>query len=241
LDDERARRLLSIVDYLVRKSVWIIGGDGWAYDIGFGGLDHALASGKDVNLLVLDTEVYSNTGGQTSKATPRGAVAKFSVAGKPSPKKDLGMIAMAYENVYVASVAWGAKDVHTLRAFMEAESWHGPSLIIAYSPCISHGVDLSYNLRQQNLAVNSGHWLLYRYDPRRREQGLNPLQLDSKQPKVPLKEYYQSEARFAMLWRSHPEEAEALLEAEQQAVLGRYHHLQQLASLPVDETEERVR
>ena len=241
IDDERARRLLSIADDLVRKSVWIVGGDGWAYDIGFGGLDHALASGKDINLLVLDTEVYSNTGGQTSKATPRGAVAKFSAAGKPSPKKDLGMIAMAYENVYVASVSSGAKDVHTLRAFMEAESWHGPSLIIAYSPCIAHGVDLSHNLRQQNLAVNSGHWLLYRYDPRRREQGLNPLQLDSKKPSIPLKEYYQTEARFAMLWRSHPEEAEKLLEAEQQAVLERYHHMEQLASLPVDEAEEEAK
>ena len=241
LDDERARRLLSIADYLVRKSVWIIGGDGWAYDIGFGGLDHVLASGKDVNLLVLDTEVYSNTGGQTSKATPRGAVAKFSAAGKPAPKKDLGMIAMAYENVYVAQVSSGAKDVHTLRAFMEAESWHGPSLIIAYSPCIAHGVDLSHNLRQQNLAVNSGHWPLFRYDPRRREQGLNPLQLDSKKPSVPLREYYMSETRFAMLWRSHPDEAERLLEAEQQAVLERYHHLEQLASLPVDNAEEEAK
>ena len=241
LDDAPARRLLSIADYLVRKSVWIIGGDGWAYDIGFGGLDHVLASGRDVNLLVLDTEVYSNTGGQTSKATPRGAVAKFSAAGKPSPKKDLGMIAMAYENVYVAQVSSGAKDVHTLRAFMEAESWHGPSLIIAYSPCIAHGVDLSRNLRQQNLAVNSGHWPLYRYDPRRREQGLNPLQLDSKRPSVPLKEYYMSETRFAMLWRSHPDEAERLLETEQEAVLERYHHLEQLASLPVEEAEEEAK
>jgi len=241
LDDERARRLCSIADYLVRKSVWIIGGDGWAYDIGFGGLDHVLASGRDVNLLVLDTEVYSNTGGQTSKATPRGAVAKFSAAGKPAPKKDLGMIAMAYENVYVATVAFGAKDVHTLRAFLEAESWHGPSLIIAYSPCIAHGVDMSLNLRQQNLAVNSGHWPLYRYDPRRREQGLNPLQLDSKKPSVPLKEYYLSETRFAMLWRSHPKEAERLVEAEQEAVLARYHHLEQLASLPVDDSEEDAR
>ncbi len=241
MEDECARRLLSIADYLVRKSVWSIGGDGWAYDIGFGGLDHALASGKDINLLVLDTEVYSNTGGQTSKATPRGAVAKFSAAGKPAPKKDLGMIAMAYENVYVATVAFGAKDVHTLRAFMEAESWHGPSIIIAYCPCIAHGVDLSNNLRQQNLAVNSGHWPLYRYDPRRREQGLNPLQLDSKKPSIPLKEYYMSETRYAMLWRSHPQEAEKLLEAEQQAVLDRYHHLEQLASLPVEESGEEVR
>ncbi len=238
LDRDKARRLLSIADYLVKKSVWIIGGDGWAYDIGFGGLDHALASGKDINLLVLDTEVYSNTGGQTSKATPRGAVAKFSAGGKAAPKKDLGMIAMAYENVYVASISSGAKDVHTLKALMEAESYPGPSIILAYSPCIAHGVDMSFNLRQQKLAVNSGHWPLYRYDPRRREKGLNPLQLDYKKPSVPLKEYYQTETRFAMLWRSHPREAEAFLAQEQEAVLERYHHLEQLASLPVEETEE---
>ena len=237
IDDDRARRLHSIADYLVRKSVWIIGGDGWAYDIGFGGLDHALASGKDINLLVLDTEVYSNTGGQTSKATPRGAVAKFSAAGKPAPKKDIGMIAMAYGNVYVASIASGAKDMQTLKTFREAESWHGPSLIIAYSPCIAHGVDLSNNLDQQHLAVDSGHWPLYRYDPRRRAEGKNPLQLDSKKPKIPLRDYYQTEARFSMLFRSHPEVAERLLEQEQQAVLDRYHHLEQLASLPVDSEE----
>ncbi|WP_457665260.1 pyruvate:ferredoxin (flavodoxin) oxidoreductase [Thiolapillus sp.] len=238
LDRDKARRLLSIADYLVKKSVWIVGGDGWAYDIGFGGLDHALASGKDINLLVLDTEVYSNTGGQTSKATPRGAVAKFSAGGKAAPKKDLGMIAMAYENVYVASVSSGAKDVHTLKALMEAESYPGPSIILAYSPCIAHGVDMSNNLRQQKLAVNSGHWPLYRYDPRRREKGLNPLQLDYKKPSVPLKDYYQTEARFAMLWRSHPQEADAFLSLQQEAVLERFHHLQQLASLPVEEAEE---
>ncbi len=235
---EEAQRLLSIADYLVKKSVWIVGGDGWAYDIGFGGLDHALASGKDINLLVLDTEVYSNTGGQTSKATPRGAVAKFSAAGKANPKKDLGMIAMAYENVYVASVSSGAKDVHTLKAFMEAESYPGPSIIIAYSPCIAHGVDLSNNLRQQKLAVNSGHWPLYRYDPRRREKGQNPLQLDCKKPSIPLKSYYESEARFAMLWRSHPQEAEQLLAQEQEAVMQRFDHLQQLAALKLENTEE---
>jgi len=238
MDRDKARRLLSIADYLVKKSVWIIGGDGWAYDIGFGGLDHALASGKDINLLVLDTEVYSNTGGQTSKATPRGAVAKFSAGGKAAPKKDLGMIAMAYENVYVASISSGAKDVHTLKALMEAESYPGPSLILAYSPCIAHGVDLSNNLRQQKLAINSGHWPLYRYDPRRREKGLNPLQLDYKKPSIPLKEYYETEARFAMLWRSHPREADVFLALEQEAVLDRYHHLEQLAALPVEEPEE---
>ena len=234
VDDPRAARLLEIADYLARKSVWIIGGDGWAYDIGFGGLDHVLAQGRDVNILVLDTEVYSNTGGQTSKATPRGAVAKFSAAGKPVPKKDLGMIAMAYENVYVASIAFGGKDVHTLRALREAESYRGPSLLIAYSPCIAHGVDLARNLDQQTLAVRSGHWPLYRYDPRRRARGLNPLQLDSKRPDIPLRDYYRTEARFAMLWRSHPEAAEAFLAAEQEAVLARYHHLEQLAALDVE-------
>jgi pyruvate-ferredoxin/flavodoxin oxidoreductase len=238
LDSDPARRLMSIADYLAKKSVWIVGGDGWAYDIGFGGLDHVLASGRDVNILVLDTEVYSNTGGQTSKATPRGAVAKFSASGKPAPKKDLGMIAMAYEQVYVAYVASGAKDVHTLKTFMEAESFAGPSLIIAYSPCIAHGVDLGNNLRQQNLAVDSGHWPRYRFDPRRIDKGLNPLQLDSKKPSVPLQEYYQSEGRFAMLWRSHPERAEAFLAQEQEAVMLRYHHLQQLSSLAPEQEPE---
>ena len=234
-DHPDAPRLLSVIDYLIRKSVWIIGGDGWAYDIGFGGLDHVLASGRDVNILVLDTEVYSNTGGQTSKATPRGAIAKFSAGGKPTSKKDLGMIAMAYENVYVAKVAFGAKDVQTQRAFREAESYPGTSLILAYSPCIAHGVDLSNNLRQQSLAVNSGHWPLYRFDPRRAAKGLNPLQIDSKSPSIKLRDYYRTEPRFDMLWRSHPDAAERLLAQEQAAVLERFHHLEQLASLPVDD------
>jgi pyruvate-ferredoxin/flavodoxin oxidoreductase len=237
IDSPDARRLLTVIDYMARKSVWIIGGDGWAYDIGFGGVDHALASGKDINILVLDTEVYSNTGGQTSKATPKGAVAKFSAAGKAADKKDLGMIAMAYENVYVASVAFGGKDVHTLRAFREAESYRGPSLIIAYSPCIAHGVDLSRNLEQQTLAVNSGHWLLYRYDPRLHDKHKNPLQLDSKKPGIPLRDYYKTEARFSILWRTHPDDAETFLAQAQESVLERYHHLKQLASLPVDDED----
>jgi pyruvate-ferredoxin/flavodoxin oxidoreductase len=219
--------LLHVLDYLVKKSVWIIGGDGWAYDIGFGGVDHVLASGRDVNILVLDTEVYSNTGGQTSKATPKGAVAKYSAAGKPSAKKDLGMIAMAYERVYVAQVAFGAKDTHTLKAFMEAEKYPGVSLIIAYSPCIAHGIDLAHNLDQQKLAVASGHWPLYRYDPRLD----NPLILESKEPSVPLEEYYKSENRFRMLWRSHPELASGYVKDQQRAVTERYHHLKQLAGL----------
>src|SRR5436305_4345016 len=160
---------------LVKKSVWIVGGDSWAYDIGYGGLDHVLASGRNVNLLVLDTEVYSNTGGQASKSTPRGAVAKFAAGGKPGPKKDLGLMAMTYGNIYVASVAMGAKDEHTLKAFLEAESYPGPSLIIAYSHCIAHGIDMGVGARQQKLAVDSGQWLLYRFDPRRAERGENPL------------------------------------------------------------------
>ena len=180
-NSSEAKMLLAIADNLVRRSVWIIGGDGWAYDIGYGGLDHVLASGRDVNVLVLDTEVYSNTGGQCSKSTPRGAVAKFAAGGKPLRKKDLGLIAMGYGSVYVASVAMGAKDEHTLKAFLEAESYPGPSLIIAYSHCIAHGIDLDRGAgaKQQRLAVDSGQWLLYRYDPRRADKGENPLQLDS--------------------------------------------------------------
>ena len=181
LDSPEAKLLLPLADQLVKKSVWIFGGDGWAYDIGYGGLDHVLASGRNVNVLVMDTEVYSNTGGQMSKSTPRGAIAKFAAGGKPAGKKDLGLIAMSYGNIYVASVAMGAKDEHTLKAFVEAESYHGPSLIIAYSHCIAHGIalDTGIGARQQKLAVESGQWLLYRYDPRRAERGENPLQLDS--------------------------------------------------------------
>jgi pyruvate-ferredoxin/flavodoxin oxidoreductase len=204
-----ARRLLPIADALVKKSVWIVGGDGWAYDIGYGGLDHVLASGRDVNVLVLDTEVYSNTGGQMSKSTPRGAIAKFAAAGKAAGKKDLGLIAMTYGNIYVASVALGAKDEHTLRAFIEAESYPGPSLIIAYSPCIAHGIALDRGVaaRQQKLAVESGHWLLYRYDPRRAGAGENPLQLDSAAAKTKVKDYLLSENRFKMLALSKPDTA----------------------------------
>ncbi|HEB98603.1 MAG TPA: pyruvate:ferredoxin (flavodoxin) oxidoreductase, partial [Thiotrichales bacterium] len=236
IDAFAARELERVAENLIRKSVWIIGGDGWAYDIGYGGLDHVLAAGRDVNILVLDTEVYSNTGGQTSKATPRGAVAKFSAAGKPVPKKDLAMLAMDYEHVYVAQVAYGAKDTQTLRAFIEAESWHGPSLIIAYSPCIAHGVDLSGNHHQQQLAVGSGHWPLFRYDPRRAQQGRNPLHLDSPEPSIPYRKFVESETRFNMLWRTHPEQAEAMLEQSQAEVIHRYHYYKQLASLPWKDT-----
>jgi len=223
--------LLSLADMLVKRSVWIVGGDGWAYDIGYGGLDHVLASGRNVNVLVLDTQVYSNTGGQMSKATPRAAVAKFAAAGKPLPKKDLGLIAMTYGNIYVAQVAMGANDLQTVRAFLEAESYNGPSLIIAYSHCAMHGFNLRTGFDQQQLAVDSGAWVLYRYDPRRASQGLNPLQLDSKAPKVPLKDYVYNETRFKMLTQSDPERAARLLELAQQDVQARWRMYEQMAAL----------
>jgi pyruvate-ferredoxin/flavodoxin oxidoreductase len=225
-----AQPLLDVIDALSKKSVWIIGGDGWAYDIGFGGLDHVLASGKNVNILILDTEVYSNTGGQTSKATPRGAVAKFSAGGKPTAKKDLARIAISYENVYVAHVAYGAKDVHTLHTFMEAESYDGPSLIIAYSPCIAHGVDMANNHRQQNLAVDSGHWPLFRFDPRRAQEGKNPFKLDSKPPSIDYADFIKSETRFNMLWRSDPARADALLEQARNDIKERFAWYAHLAA-----------
>jgi pyruvate-ferredoxin/flavodoxin oxidoreductase len=240
IDNKTARELESVAENLCRKSVWIMGGDGWAYDIGYGGLDHVLASGEDVNILVLDTEVYSNTGGQTSKATPRGAVAKFSAAGKASPKKDLSMLAMDYEHVYIARVAYGAKDTQTLRAFNEAEAYPGPSLIIAYSPCIAHGINLEDNHQRQQLAVNSGHWPLFRYDPQRTAQGRNPLQLDSKAPSIPYRDFIESEIRFNMLWRTHPKEAEQFLEQSQQDVRRRYRYYQQLAGLPMDDGQDKA-
>ena len=238
IDAIDARSLEAVADHLVQRSVWAIGGDGWAYDIGYGGLDHVLASGRNVNLLVLDTEVYSNTGGQTSKATPLGAVAKFSAGGKPTNKKDLGMMAMAYENVYVAHVAFGAKDVQTLRTFIEAESYDGPSLIIAYSPCIAHGVDLSNNLRQQDLAVNSGHWPLFRYDPRKIDKGENPLHVDNKEPTVPYRDFISTETRFSVLQRTHPDAAERFLQQAQKQVKTRFHLYEQLAHLAVQRAPE---
>ncbi|MCO6411975.1 MAG: pyruvate:ferredoxin (flavodoxin) oxidoreductase, partial [Thiogranum sp.] len=238
IDAPDARELESVADTLVRKSVWIIGGDGWAYDIGYGGLDHVLASGQDVNILVLDTEVYSNTGGQTSKATPRGAVAKFSAAGKPTAKKDLARLAMDYEDVYVAHVAYGAKDTQTLRAFLEAEAHPGPSLIVAYSPCIAHGVDLSNNHRQQELAVKSGHWPLFRHAPSRAAEGENPLHLDSPEPSIPYRQFIETETRFSMLWHSQPANAEAFLAQSQAEVRERYNRYKQLADLPCAGTDK---
>ena len=232
-----AEQLSAIAEYLIRRSVWIIGGDGWAYDIGFGGLDHVLSSGEDVNILVLDTEVYSNTGGQNSKATPRGAVAKFAASGQPNRKKDLARIAMDYENVFVAKVAYGAKDTHTLKAFLDAESYPGVSIIIAYSPCIAHGVDMSHNHRQQDLAVKSGHWPLLRYDPRLRDQGKHPMSVDSAAPSIPFREFARNEARFTVLERQNPEAAERfMVQAESDARLRHQEYLE-LAEMALPEAE----
>ncbi len=227
-----ARRLLSVADMLVKKSVWILGGDGWAYDIGFGGLDHVLASGRDVNMLVLDTGVYSNTGGQMSKATPLAAVAKFAAGGKPHPRKDLGLIAMSYGSVYVAQVAMGAKDEHTLKAFLEAERFNGPSLIIAYSHCIAHGINMTMGMRNQKAAVQSGFWPLYRYNPDLAAEGKNPLILDSAPPKIALEEYMYNENRFKMLTKSNPREAKRLLKIAKQDVLDKWRLYQYMSSMP---------
>ena len=224
----RAKELLSIAGFLAKKSVWICGGDGWAYDIGYGGLDHVMATGANVNILVMDTEVYWNTGGQSSKATPLGAVAKFGANGKPTVKKNMGLLAMDYGHVYVAQIAMGSSDMQTVKAFQEAESYEGPSLILAYSHCIAHGIDITKGLTQQDLAVKSGHWMLYRYDPRRVAEGKNPLQLDSKAPSVPLKDYHDKENRFRMLMKSSPATAQSYLKQAQEVVNRRYDHFKQL-------------
>ena len=222
--------LKSLADYLVRKSVWIVGGDGWAYDIDFGGIDHLLASGRNVNILVMDTEVYSNTGGQSSKATPKAAVAKFAASGKPAPKKDLGLMAMTYGNVYVASVALGAKDEHTLKAFLEAEAFDGPSLIIAYSHCIAHGINMTTGMSHQKSLVESGRWLLYRHNPDWQLQGKNPLQLDMRSPTQSVEPSMYQENRFKMLTKSHPEIAKQLLDQAQGEVNARWQMYQYLAN-----------
>jgi len=225
-----AQDLLSVVDHLVRRSIWIVGGDGWAYDIGYGGLDHVLASGRDVNVLVLDTEVYSNTGGQASKATPFGAVAKFAASGKRTARKDLALQAIAYGNVYVAQVAMGANPQHTLQAFREAEAYSGPSLILAYSHCIAHGIDMRFGMQQQNLAAASGYWPLFRFNPMMRTVNENPFRLDSPRPRVPLKAYAYNELRYSSLANTRPEEAEALLAMAQAAVTEKYRQYEELAS-----------
>jgi pyruvate-ferredoxin/flavodoxin oxidoreductase len=228
-----ARNLLAVADLLVKRAIWIVGGDGWAYDIGYGGLDHVLASGENVNILVLDTEVYSNTGGQKSKSTPRAAVAKFAAGGKETAKKDLALMAMTYGNAYVARVALGANDTQTLKAFLEAEAYDGPSLIIAYGPCIAHGIELANGLHQQKLAVQSGYWPLFRYNPRLAAESKNPFQLDSRPPSIPLENYIYNESRYTMLRQNHPEVAGKLLEEAQQDVVNRWHVYERWANATV--------
>ena len=228
--DPRALDLLSVVDHLVRRSIWIVGGDGWAYDIDYGGLDHVMATGRDVNILVMDTEVYSNTGGQASKATPLGAVAKFAAAGKRTARKDLGLQAIAYGNVYVAQVAMGANPQHTLQAFREAEAYAGPSLILAYSQCIAHGIDMRFGMRQQDLATASGYWPLFRFNPMMRGVDENPFRLDSPRPRIPLKEYAYNELRYKSLADTRPAEAEALLTLAQTTVTEKYRQYEELAA-----------
>ena len=218
--------------------MWIIGGDGWAYDIGYGGLDHVLASGKDINVLVLDTEVYSNTGGQSSKATPRAAVAKFAANGKNLPKKDLGLISMTYGYIYVARCAMGANDAQTLKAFTEADAYEGPSLIIAYSHCIAHGFDMRKGLVQQKMAVNSGLWPLFRYNPELIEQGVNPMVLDSKEPSIQVSDYAYNETRYRMLLQSNEKRAEELMKQAQKEAVNRWRLYSQMAAMQYGETGE---
>ncbi len=225
-----AARLSVIADTLVKRSVWIVGGDGWAYDIGYGGLDHVLTTGRDVNILVLDTGVYSNTGGQASKATFRGAVAKFASGGKEARKKDLGMMAVAYGNVYVAQVAMGANPAHVIRTFAEAESYPGPSLILAYSHCIAHGINMSTAMTHQKDAVNSGFWPLYHYDPRNANADDKPFRLDSRKPTMPFRDFATQEGRFAMLMRSHPERAERLLNLAQRDINDQWRYYENMAA-----------
>ena len=220
----------ALTSALVRKSVWIFGGDGWAYDIGFGGLDHVLSSGRDVNILVLDTEVYSNTGGQASKSTQRGAMAKFAAAGKESAKKDLGAVARSYGNVYVAQISMGANDTQATKALLEAEAYPGTSLIIAYSTCIAHGIDMSMSMSHQKDAVRSGYWPLYRFHPSPAESG-QPFQLDSKAPSIPLADFTSTEARYATLARTHPHQASRLAALAQADVTERWRYYEQLAAV----------
>ncbi len=231
IDSPLATELLQVADSLVRRSVWIVGGDGWAYDIGFGGLDHVLASGRDVNVLVLDTQVYSNTGGQASKATPRAAVAKFAAGGRSVRRKDLGMMAVDYGHVYVAQIAVGAHPLQTIKAFHEAESYRGPSLIIAYSQCIAHGIDMTTGMTHQKDAVGSGFWPLYRYDPRKARRGDHPFHLDSHPPKLKFKQYAMQEARFAVLSKTNPDAAQRLLELAQQDIDDQWHYYEQTAGI----------
>ncbi|HIJ39217.1 MAG TPA: pyruvate:ferredoxin (flavodoxin) oxidoreductase, partial [Rhodospirillaceae bacterium] len=229
LTDPAARRLEELADYLVEKVIWIVGGDGWAYDIGYGGLDHILASGRNVNILVMDTEVYSNTGGQQSKSTPMGASAKFATAGKLRPKKDLGLIAMTYGNIYVASVAFGARDTQTVRALQDAASFDGVSLVIGYAHCIAHGYDMSAGLDRQKSAVKSGYWPLYRYDPRRLGTGSSPLELDAADPDLDLSEFMTNETRFRITERQDPERYRLMVAGANDEVRRRFDILKRMA------------
>ncbi|MCX6631064.1 MAG: pyruvate:ferredoxin (flavodoxin) oxidoreductase, partial [Candidatus Solibacter sp.] len=241
IDTLEARDLISVADSLVKKSIWIVGGDGWAYDIGYGGLDHVLSTGRNVNVLVLDTEVYSNTGGQASKSTPRGAVAKFAAAGKPAGKKDLALMAMSYGSVYVAKIAMGAGDMHTVKAITEAEAYDGPSLIIAYSHCIAHGYDMAHGMDQQKAAVNSGYWPLFRYNPDLVAQGKNPFQLDSRPASIGLKDYIYNETRYTMLVKSNPEHAQELFKLAEEDVSAKwklYDYMSHQAGAAVEEVKK---
>jgi pyruvate-ferredoxin/flavodoxin oxidoreductase len=234
-DCSECKELLSVVDYLTDRSVWALGGDGWAYDIGYGGLDHVLASGKNINVMVLDTEVYSNTGGQASKATPMGAVAKFAASGKPVGKKDLGLIAMSYGYVYVAKVALGSDPMQVIKAIKEAESYDGPSLVIAYTHCIAHGIDMTKGLDEQKNAVNSGHWPLYRFNPANEAQGKNPLTVDSKAPSISLADYIYNENRYKVLQKSNPELAKKYLDMAQKKVIDQYAHYKHMSEREIKE------
>lgn len=240
IDDVNAKRLLTVVDHLIRRSIWIVGGDGWAYDIGYGGLDHVLASGQNVNILVMDTEMYSNTGGQASKASPFGSVAKFASGGKETVRKDLALMAMTYDNVYVGQVAMGANPQHTLDVFRQAEAYDGPSLIIAYSHCIGQGLDMRQGLVQQGLATDSGYWPLFRFDPMMRKIGKNPFQLDSPKPTIPLKQYAGNEIRYRNLARVRPNEAEQMMDMAQQAVVRKYKQYEALAAIEGSEVNPVV-
>jgi pyruvate-ferredoxin/flavodoxin oxidoreductase len=225
-----AKNLLSLADYVVKKCVWAIGGDGWGYDIGYGGVDHVLATGENMKLLILDTEVYSNTGGQMSKATPLGAVAQFAAGGKRTPKKNIGMIMSTYGNVYVAQVAFGANQAQTLKAFLEADAYNGPALIIAYSTCIAHGMDMSKGIEAQKKAVASGYWPLYRYNPELEAQGKNPLVINSKDPSIPFEEYAYRENRYKALRTSNPEAAKALMKQAEADIMRRWKLLKHMAA-----------
>jgi len=233
-----AKRLLQQIDYLVPKSTWIVGGDGWAYDIGFGGLDHVLASGENINVLVLDTEVYSNTGGQSSKSTPTGAVAKFAAAGKTLPKKDLAQIAMSYGGIYVGQIALGANEQQAIEVIREAEAYEGPSLILAYGPCLAHGIDMALGPDRQKAAVDSGYWPIYRYDPRKPKEGLPAFRLDSFEPSMPVAEFMRKENRFRSLERSAPGRAAELFAAAQEQVDARWSRLEKLAAAGLEDDDD---